>query len=96
MGVRSPGVGNDNPLQYYSYLKNPVDRRAWWATVHGASKSDTAEHTHTTPTPLRQRPRSHTLQDQGPGIRQDGVKMSRVSDVTYLPIPQTQPLPLPS
>ena len=53
-------------------------------------------HLHTTPIPLWQWPRSHTLQVQGPGIQQDEVKMSRVSDVTYLPIPQAQPLPLPS
>ena len=26
---RSPGVGNDNPLQYSS-LGNPMDRGAWW------------------------------------------------------------------
>ena len=31
---RSPGEGNGNPLQY-SCLKNPVDRVAWQATVHG-------------------------------------------------------------
>ena len=30
---RSSGEGNGNPLQY-SCLKNPVDRGAWWATVH--------------------------------------------------------------
>ena len=30
---RSPGEGNGNPLQY-SCLENPVDGRAWWATVH--------------------------------------------------------------
>ena len=35
---RSPGGGNDNPLQY-SHLGNPLDRRAWWATVHGVAKS---------------------------------------------------------
>ena len=34
---RSPGEGNDNPLQY-SCLENPVDREAWWATVHGITK----------------------------------------------------------
>ena len=33
---RSPAVGNGNPLQY-SCLENPVDRRAWWATVHGVA-----------------------------------------------------------
>ena len=31
---RSPGEGNDNPLQY-SCLENPMDRGAWQATVHG-------------------------------------------------------------
>ena len=35
---RSSGEGNDNPLQY-SCLENSVDRRAWWATVHGVTKS---------------------------------------------------------
>ena len=34
---RSPGVGNGNPLRY-SYLGNPIDRGAWWATVHGVTK----------------------------------------------------------
>ena len=35
---RSPGEGNVNPLQY-SCLENPMDRDAWWATVHGVTKS---------------------------------------------------------
>ena len=35
---RSPGVGNDNPLQY-SCLENFMDRGAWWATVQGVAKS---------------------------------------------------------
>ena len=30
---RSPGEGNSNPLQYFC-LENPMDREAWWATVH--------------------------------------------------------------
>ena len=30
---RSPGEGNGNPLQY-SCLENPMDRGAWWPTVH--------------------------------------------------------------
>ena len=34
---RSPGGGDGNPLQY-SYLENPTDRGAWWATVHGIVK----------------------------------------------------------
>ena len=52
---KSPGEGNDNPLQY-SCLKNPMDRGAWWATVHRVAKSQTqlkrlsmhvSAHTHT-------------------------------------------------
>ena len=35
---RSPGGGNDNPLQY-SCLENPMDRGAWRATVYGVAKS---------------------------------------------------------
>ena len=35
---RSPGQGNGNPFQY-SCLENPMDRGAWWATVHGVTKS---------------------------------------------------------
>ena len=36
---RSPGGGHGNPLQN-SCLENPMDRGAWWATVHD---SDTTE-----------------------------------------------------
>ena len=34
------GEGNGTPLQY-SCLENPMDRGAWWATVHGVAKSQT-------------------------------------------------------
>ena len=37
---RSPGGGHGNPLQY-PCLENPMDRGAWWATVHGVTKSQT-------------------------------------------------------
>ena len=45
-----PG-GHSNPFQY-SCLENPVDRGAWWATVHRVTKSQTrlnqlSTHTHT-------------------------------------------------
>ena len=36
---RGPGEGNGNPLQY-SCLGNPMERGAWWATVHGVVESD--------------------------------------------------------
>ena len=43
---RSPGGGHGNPLQY-SPLENPMDRGAWWATVHGGHKElDTIERPH--------------------------------------------------
>ena len=34
---RSPGGGHDKPL-HYSYLGNPMDREAWWATIRGVTK----------------------------------------------------------
>ena len=34
---RSPGEGNGNPLQY-SCLENPMDRGAWWTSVHEVAK----------------------------------------------------------
>ena len=37
---KSPGGGNDNPLQY-SCLENPMDRGTWQATVHRVAKSQT-------------------------------------------------------
>ena len=47
---RSPGEGLGNPLQY-SGLENPMDRRAWRATVYRVTKSQTQvkrlTHTHT-------------------------------------------------
>ena len=37
---RSPGEGHGTPLQH-SCLGNPMDRGAWWATVHGVEKGQT-------------------------------------------------------
>ena len=41
---RYPGGGHGNPLQY-SCLENPMDRGAWWATVHRVEKSNMTEMT---------------------------------------------------
>ena len=41
---RSPGGGHDNPLQYFC-LENPMDRGAWWATVHRVAELDMNERT---------------------------------------------------
>ena len=47
---RSPGERKGNPPQY-SYWKNPMDRKAWWAIVFGVPRSQTqlSEHTYTNP-----------------------------------------------
>ena len=37
MVMEKDGEGNGNPLQY-SCLGNPMDRKAWWATVYGAAE----------------------------------------------------------
>ena len=42
---RYPGGRNSNPLQY-SFLRNPMDRGAWRATVHGIAKSQTQLNMH--------------------------------------------------
>ena len=42
---RSPGEGKDNP-PWYSCLGYPMNREAWWATVHGVTKSQTRLSTH--------------------------------------------------
>ena len=41
---RSPGGGHGSPLQY-SCMDNPMDRGAWWDTVHRVTESDTTEET---------------------------------------------------
>ena len=43
-----PGGGNGNLFQY-SCLENSINNGAWWATVHGVTKSQTwlSAHTHT-------------------------------------------------
>ena len=43
---RSPGGRNGNPIQY-SCLENPMDTRAWCATIHGVAKNQTPLSTHT-------------------------------------------------
>ena len=60
---RSPGIGNGNLLQYFC-LENWMHRGAWWATVHGITKSQILlrdwenTHTHGTFTSVRIYPTS--------------------------------------
>ena len=58
--------GNGNPLQY-SCLENPMDRGAWWATVHGVARvgQDWA---------TKPPPQCLTKQDVGTGEKQTGEK----------------------
>ena len=37
---RFPRGGNGNPLQY-SCLGNPIDKEAWWFTIHGVAMNQT-------------------------------------------------------
>ena len=41
---KKDGKGNGNPLQL-SCLENPLDRGAWWTTVHRVAESDMTEAT---------------------------------------------------
>ena len=38
--IPESGKGNGDPHPY-SFLENPIDREAWWATVHWVTKSPT-------------------------------------------------------
>ena len=70
---RSPGEGNGNSLQY-SCLGNPMDRGAWWATVHGGHKeSAMTKHTHT-PARAHTHTRTHTAH-----LREDGLFLPSVT-----------------
>ena len=40
---RPPRGGNGTPLQYSLPTENSMGRGAWWATVHGVTKSDMAD-----------------------------------------------------
>ena len=44
---RSPGEGNDNPLQY-SFPENSMGRGTWQATIHGVAELDITQYTHLT------------------------------------------------
>ena len=68
---RSAREGNGYPLEY-SCLGNPMDRGAWWGTVHGVAKSQTGlSYFHT-----------HTIKMRNPGLECTFKEISRVcSDI---------------
>ena len=41
--TRVQSLNWEDPLEEYSCLDNPMDRGAWWATVHGITESDMTE-----------------------------------------------------
>ena len=82
---RSSGGGHGNPLQC-SCLENPMDRGAWRASVHGATKSqtrlnDSAQHTAVFPA-------SRTM--PGDSV---GIQWKCMPDLTHAALPQRQHVP---
>ena len=92
---RSPGEGNDNLLQYCC-LRNPKDKGAWWATVHGVRKTQTW---------VNERVQAHSLHDlpwvpqsrfkqllirERRGYRDEGNKSSTLGQGPGSPLRHTQ------
>ena len=68
-----PAEGNGNPLQY-SCLENPMDRRAWRATVHGVTK---VGHNLLTKSPPRHRERwNYQILNYSPLNRQTFIRLN--------------------
>ena len=85
-----PGGGNGNPLQY-SCLENPMDRGAWWATVHGVANSGTRprDWAHTTQLiqslwTLGKNPTVELLNQFAISVDLSGYKQERVAWVTWV------------
>ena len=71
---RPPGEGNGNPLEY-SCLENPMDRGAWWATVHGVAR--VGYDLGTKPPPMKVKDKGIPLELPGhcPGIEKQGTSV---------------------
>ena len=84
---RSPGEGHGNPLQY-SCLENPMDREAWWDTIHRVAESQTQLKRFSThrmgkwqPTPVLLPGKSHgqkSLVDYSPWNRKESGMTERL------------------
>ena len=74
----SPGEGNSNPLQY-SCLRNPMDRGAWQATVHGVA---TIGHNLATKPPTRHH--HHHICNSLPAILKSKNSLAVNSDLIFI------------
>ena len=93
---RSPGRGGGNQFQY-SCLENSMARGAWWATVHGVTKSQTQlTHSLYIPSPTF----SHDLQKHIPSFLLNTLSSEESkafqTEAIYAPIDFSHPLPLKS
>ena len=68
-----PGGGNDTPL-WYSCLQSPMDRGAWWATVHEVAKTQTRLSMHTLCLNVRDPISSHLYACSETGTLEPGIK----------------------
>ena len=75
-------LGNGNPLQH-SCLENPMDKGAWWATVHGVAKSRTRLSTFTFTI-------SHKFQKKIPSISK--VRLSHHQNTPWIRSPLSVPM----
>ena len=75
---QSPGEENDNPLQY-SCPENPMDRGAWWATVHAVAKN--WAWLSNKPTQIAELAYSVVL---GSGVQQRQQEWPSITDLKYL------------
>ena len=75
---KSPGGGHGNPFQY-SCLENPMDRGAWWATVHRVEKSRMLSHF------------SHIWLFATPGSSVHGIYQARILEWVTMPSSRGSP-----
>ena len=71
---RTPGEGNGYLLQY-SCLDNSIDRGAWWATIHGVTKSWMTERLTLSLTRSTQWNQRHRPQEQQLNIKQHFINL---------------------
>ena len=71
---RYSGGGHGNPFQY-SCLENPMDRGAWWATVHGVTKSWTQ---------MSNLACKHVHQKTVQRIKRPSTEYERISAIIYI------------